>query len=154
MKCAICLIFILSALTGFGQASDKSYVTNSEYLKISDAAIESFKKNFLTAENVRWNVNDEGSTVKFKQNNINYHIFYNKRGKWQATIEYLPLEMLPRWIKSRVKSDFKNFSIFFAQHVKTSVGHIYVIKIEKGNEWKCISISPEATELMGEYVRG
>ena len=153
MKSVLCLFFILSASASFSQSSDKSYVTNSEYLRISPAAIEWFEKNFANAENARWNVTDEGCTVKFRQNNVNYHVFYNKRGKWKATIENLPVAMLPRRVAGRIKADFKNFSIFFVQHVKTPAGRTYIIKIENGNDWKCIRISPEATEVMGEYVR-
>jgi hypothetical protein len=153
MKSALFSIFILFALNVFSQSSDKSYVTNLEYLKISNGAIESFKKNFAGAEDPRWNVTNEGSTVKFKQDNVNYHVFYSRRGKWQATIQCLPLEMLPRWVVARVKSDFKNFAIFFAQHIRTPIGHTYIINIEKGNNWKCIRISSEATEVLGEYVR-
>ena len=61
--------------------------------------------------------------------------------------------MLPKWVVGRVRSEFRNFSIFFAQYVKTPVGATYLVKIEKSNNWKFVRISPEATEVLGEYVR-
>ena len=161
MNSVIFLACILSASAGLAQTSNNSYVTNSVFSfdnvtmkeNISSAALRSFNKMFNNVENARWNVIDDGCTVKFKQNNVSYHVFYNKRGKWQATMECLPLEVLPRWVTGRVKSEYKKFSIFFAQRVKTAAGQTYIIKIEKGNDWKCLCISREATEVMGEYVR-
>ena len=161
MKHAIFSVFILSALSGFSQSSQRIYVANSGYYfdsvsieeNISSATMASFNKMFNNVENARWHLTDEGSTVKFKQGNVNYHVFYNKRGKWKAIIQYLPPDLLPKWVKGRVRSDFRKFSIFFAQNVKTPAGSTYLIKIEKGNEWKHICISPVATEVLGEYVR-
>jgi hypothetical protein len=157
----IILLCTLMTLSGFGQSSDRSFVTSPEYLSdslsipenISAAAIESFQKKFNNATNARWHSTDEGSSVKFQQGNSAYHVFYNKKGKWKATITYIAPEDLPKWVISRVKFEFKGYSIFFAQYVKTPDGSTHLVKIEKGSDWKFVMISPEATEVLGEYVR-
>jgi hypothetical protein len=137
MKCIILSIFLLTASSGFTQTFP----------------VQSLNLMFANVENPQWHLTDEGSTVKFTQDNIAYHIFYNKRGKWKATIRNLAPEMLPRWVTGRVKSEFRHFSIFFAQHVKTPAGNAYLVKIENGNDWKNISITTQNTEVLGEYVR-
>lgn len=140
MKHAIFSIFIFSVFNSFSQSPEHVYV-------------QAFSKMFGSVDNQRWNATEEGSTVKFEQNNIRYHVFYNKRGRWKATIKQLPVGMVPRWVTSRVKYEFRNYSIFFAQNVCTPVGQTYILKIEKGSEWKTVMISPAATEVVGEYVR-
>lgn len=158
---AIFSVIIFCAASGFSQSSGSIYLANSGYFpdsfaiteNISFATLKSFNKMFGNVENARWHATDEGSTVKFSQSNIKYHVFYNKRGKWKATIQYLPVDMLPGWLVGRVRSEFRRFSIFFAQHVKTPFGRTYILKIEKGKEWKTIRVSPEATEVMEEYMR-
>jgi hypothetical protein len=136
--------FFLSVLHGHSQSAEEN---------ISAATIESFNKMFNNVENARWHATDDGSTVKFQRHNIDYHVFFNKRGKWRATIHYVPPENLPKWVIGRVRSEFRNSSIFFAQHIRTHVGWTYFVKIEKGKEWKSVRISPEVTEVLGEYVR-
>jgi hypothetical protein len=161
MKSMIILLCSLHAVATFGQASERSFVADPEYFadslsipeNVSSAAIESFQKKFNNARNPRWHSTDDGSSVKFQQDNSAYHVFYNKRGKWTATIRYIEPEDLPKWVISRVKFDFKGYSIFFAQYVKTPVGGTYLVKIEKGSDWKFVRISPEVTEVLGEYVR-
>ena len=161
MKLFVISTLILSTVSGLAQSSGESFVTSPDYFidslsqkeNISAATLQSFNKMFINVENPKWHSTDEGSTVKFERDNIKFHVFYNKKGKWKATIRYLPFEMLPKWIVGRVRSEFRNFSIFFAQHVKTPVGATYLVKIEKSNNWKFVRISPEATEVLGEYVR-
>lgn len=158
MKPLMLVLFSFFALYGFGQTS---YVEKPEFYSDSSALSEnisavtrqSFHKMFGDVANARWHVIDDGFTVKFRQHDIDHHVFYNNRGKWKATIQYLPVEKLPRWVCSRVSSDFKGYSIFFTQYVRTPVGHTYIVKIEKGSEWKCVRICSDATEVMGEYVR-
>ena len=161
MKFLLTILCFLLATQGHTQSSDRSFITKTEFVidsaianeNVSAAAMSAFNKVFKDVENVRWHATDEGSTVKFDRVNTKYHVFYNKRGKWQSTIQYLPVEMVPRWVVGRVNSDFRHFSIFFAQFVKTRAGSAYLVKIEKGNDWKFVSITPMATEVLGEYVR-
>ena len=161
MKLFIISTLILCTPSGVAQSSEKSIVVSPNYFNdslwqkenISAATLQSFNKMFINVENPKWHSTDEGSTVKFERDNIEYHVFFNKKGKWKATIRYLPFEMLPKWVVGRARSEFRNFSIFFAQHVKTPVGATYLVKIEKSNNWKFVRISPETTEVLGEYVR-
>ena len=120
---------------------------------VSSSVIRSFNKMFSNVESAKWNATGKDVTVKFSQDNVAYHVFYNKKGKWLATIQTLPLEHLPKWVNARVKSDFGNYSVFLAQHVKTPAAWTYLVKIEKGKDWKIVKINREATEVVGEYVR-
>lgn len=161
MKSAIITLCILSALSGFAQSTDKSYITNSEYFfdslnskaNISVATIKSFNKKFIGAANPLWHVTADGSTVKFRRDNIRYHVFYNKKGKWKATIRSLQHDQLPKWVTNRIYSDFSDYSIFFSQHIETRAGNLYFVKIENGNAWKCVYVTRETVEVTGEYVR-
>ena len=65
----------------------------------------------------------------------------------------MPAGFLPKWAISRLASDFRDYSIFFVQHIATPAGNIYLVKIEKGNDWKCVRMSRDGLEIMGEYVR-
>ena len=158
MKPLMVFFFFSVAICGFGQTS---YVAKPEFFSDSTASgdnvsaetRQSFRKMFGDVDNVRWYVIDDGFTVKFRQRDIDHHVFYSDRGKWKATIQFLPVEKLPRWVCNRVRSDFKGYSIFFSQYVRTPVGHTYIVKVEKGNSWKCLRICSDATEVMGEYVR-
>ena len=161
MKITFLSVITLCAVNACAQLSGNFYVTRPESVTdslsisehISSASLRSFKKMFGDVEKTRWHSTEDGYTAKFNQHNIYYHVFYNQRGKWKATIENLPVDMLPKWVVSRVKSEFRSFSIFFAQHIRTPVGHTYILKIEKGNDWKTIRLSREATEVSGEYIR-
>jgi hypothetical protein len=161
MKSAIVTICVLSVLSVFAQSTDKSYITDSKYFfdsldikaNISVAAIRSFNKKFIGAANPVWHASAEENTVKFQRDNIRYHVFYSKKGKWKATVKNLSHDQLPKWVVGRIASDFTDYSIFFSQHISTPAGNIYFVKIERGNEWKCVRITRESAEITGEYVR-
>jgi len=125
----------------------------SNEAKISEVTLKSFNRQYKNASNIVWSTLNEGNCVKFSLDEIEYRVFYNKKGRWMSTIKNLPNERLPWHVANRIKQEYPGFNVFFAQHVHTSMGQAYVIKIEKGESWKQVKLVGSEVEVMGDYIR-
>jgi hypothetical protein len=162
MKFIILIVALLyGAICGAQTADENSFnqilqpaATAHEEINISEATLKSFNRQYQNVSNAVWNTTpDEGSSVKFSLSGIDHKVFYSKRGRWISTVKNIPAEKLPRYVISRIKLDYPHHNIFFAQHVRTSLGQAYVVSIAKGDTWKQIKLVGNEIEVMGDYVR-
>jgi hypothetical protein len=125
---------------------------NAEFY-VSSHAIENFRSRYRGAENALWSITNEGSTVKFLLKGMDYSVRYNKNGRWRSTLKKIPVQLLNRSLANEIRLTFPRYAIFFAQHLRTSAGSVYLIKIERDNEWKAITVREGVINVTGEYVR-
>jgi hypothetical protein len=81
------------------------------------------------------------------------HEYYTNGGRWIATITTLPVESLDGDIVALVRNSYSCYDIFFAQEMKTPQGLVYLLKIEKGNDWKDITVHNGEIKVKGDYKR-
>ena len=112
-----------------------------------------FVRTHPSMESLDWHVVEGGYLVHDAAVKNPAHEYYTNDGRWIATITNLPVENLDGEIVSLVKNSFSCYDIFFAQGMKTPKGLVYLLKIEKGNEWKDINVHNSQIKVTGEYKR-
>lgn len=148
-------LFIALPLHSFTQTTVSSEIITAEYppANVHANCLKHFERSFKNTTNTNWSVTDEGYTARFSVNNMSYDVRYNKKGRWLSTIRYIPVQQLDEKISKFVLTQYKHYTIFFAQQVSVPQGSIYLVKIEKGNDWKFIKVNNWETEVIGEYIK-
>jgi hypothetical protein len=122
-------------------------------LRVNAKCLQHFEQTFTEPVNVRWRTTPEGFGVNFSQRGILYDARYTYKGRWTGTIRYIPVARLDERISAAVKRVFPHHNIFFAQQLSVPQGSIYVVKIERGNEWKLLHVVHRSVTVVGEYVK-
>jgi hypothetical protein len=122
-------------------------------LSVHAKCLQHFEQAFVEPQSVRWRITAEGFGANFSSQGITYDVRYNQKGRWQATIRYIPIALLDRHVAATVKRVYPRYNIFFAQQLSVTKGSMYVIKIEKGNEWKLLNVVNHTVIVAGEYVK-
>jgi hypothetical protein len=112
-----------------------------------------FLRAHPSMEKLDWYAVDGGYMVHDAAVKNPAHEYYTNNGKWIATITTLPVENLDGDVVALVRNNYSCYDIFFAQEMKTPNGIVYLLKIEKGNDWKDISVHDGQIKVKGSYKR-
>ena len=142
-------------LHSFSQTSFSAEIKTPDHpvTTVHSNCIKHFERSFKNTTNTTWTVTETGYTAHFSENNMSYDVRYNKKGRWLSTIRYIPGQLLDEKISRFVLNQYKHYTIFFAQQVTVPQGSVYLVKIEKGNDWKFIKVKKWETEIIGEYIK-
>src|SRR5688500_5941348 len=148
-------LFIALPISSFSQTTVSAEITTAEYpvVNVHSKCLKHFANAFKSSTNTKWSATDEGYTARFLENNISYDVRYNHRGRWLSTIRYIPVQQLDQKISRFVLDQYRNYNIFFAQQVTVPIGSVYLVKIEKGNDWKFLKVKSTEIEVIGEYIK-
>jgi hypothetical protein len=127
-------------------------INSSLATPVNPKAIENLHKNFPSAINEIWSQTKEGTRVKFESDNQIIYQDYTRKGKWISTITVLPINNIPENVRETVEHDFKHYDIFFAQHVQTLKGEVYIIKIKTTGNWKTLKTFGGQYEVIEDCI--
>jgi len=112
-------------------------------------AFKNFSKNFKDADKAEWVETSDGYKAEFTKEGIQTKVFYNRKGKWIASVRNYQEDKLPGDIRHRVKSNYYDYSIFYVQEITVGEKMAYLVKIEDKNSIKTIRL---ADGEMEEYL--
>ena len=98
---------------------------------ISPKAINNFHKTFKNASDEKWFELPDALRVKFTANQIQYVVYYDKKGNWLHTIRTFDVKELPADIRQQVKTAYFDYSIVCVKEI--SVLHndkTYIVYLE------------------------
>jgi hypothetical protein len=153
----LCLFMCLPSLS-FSQTIVATEIhdvpVESAVVHVNAKCLKHFSHQFKNAAETRWMKNDEGFSAHFSETNILYDVRYNHHGRWICTIKNIPVELLSKNVVNVLRYEYRHYNIFFAQQILVPAGSVYLLKIEKGNEWKYVKVSDRIVEVLNEYVKG
>jgi hypothetical protein len=158
MKQLVLSLAVVCSLLAAGQIANAQQSVNAApgFLasenKNSKAHME-FLRTHPSFETLDWHAVEGGYLVHDAAVKNPAHEYYTNDGRWIATITAVPVESLNGDVVSLVNNRFSCYDIFFAQEMKTPKGLVYLLKIEKGNEWKNITVHDGEIKVTGEYKR-
>jgi hypothetical protein len=109
-----------------------------ENFTISDKLLETFKKTFPDAMQVKWVEQPNSYLVTFKQNDILTKVNYDKDGNFMSSLRYYSEKNLPVTVICRLQKDYAGKSVFGVTEVATENGVEYFIKLQDDNYWYTI----------------
>jgi hypothetical protein len=113
------------------------YIGNSS---LSTKALKDFSKTFKGAGNAAWFEISDGFMAKFKKDEVETKVFYDRKGRWIANVRNYQENKLPKEIRHMVKSNYYDYSIFYVQEVTAGNQTAYLVKIEDKKSTKTIRI--------------
>jgi len=79
--------------------------------RVSPAVVRNFIKSYKDVSDERWIGIKEGFVAMFFYNNMDYQVFYNKKGGWLSTIRSYNEDQMPQDIRHIVKSNYYDYNI-------------------------------------------
>ena len=158
MKKLVLSLAVVCSLIAMGQvanAQENSSETPGFLAKEnrnSRAHIE-FLRTHPSFETLDWYAVEGGYMVHDAAVKNPSHEYYTNSGRWIATITTVPVENLSGDIVALVKNTYSCYDIFFAQEMKAPQGLVYLLKIEKGDDWKDISVHNGEIKVKRSYKR-
>lgn len=112
-----------------------------------------FNKNFYGVPEVNWHIIDDGIIAKFNKGAIPYRVSYSHSGLWKHTIKYLDKCDIPEEIQDLIQARFDNFSVLRAREIQVpnSAQHIYLVQIQKHNQFKEISVQNKRIRTLNSF---
>lgn len=136
MMLALGLILTMTAASAF-----------ADEVKISSRVLESFKKEFSTAQDVSWIAGSNFYRAAFKINEQNIFAYYSLDGELISMARYMSSLQLPINLLTGLKNDYSQYWISDLFEVNNSEGTRYYITLENadatlmlvsnnGGDWK------------------
>jgi hypothetical protein len=115
--------------------------------KISSRVLESFKKEFSTAQEVSWDAGVNYYKATFKINGQNIFAYYTLDGELAGAARYISSLQLPINLLVNLKNDYSQYWISDLFEVNKNEGTHYYVKLENadtsimlestnGSKWK------------------
>ncbi|NJO24802.1 MAG: hypothetical protein HC867_01950 [Bacteroidia bacterium] len=108
--------------------ADNKYLVNLK-------ALRDFTKTYKTVTNENWYIVQDGFIAKFKKNNIQNRVDYDKKGNWLTTFRYYGEDQLPREVRHLVKSTYYDYAITLVNEIKTGSKTIYIVHMADKTSW-------------------
>jgi hypothetical protein len=158
MKQLVLSLAVVCSLLAIGQVANAQQTVNgtpgflAKENRNTKAQMD-FVRAHPSMETLDWYAVDGGYLVHDGAVKNPAHEYYTNDGRWIATITTVPVETLDGEVVALIKNNYSCYDIFFAQEMKTPKGLVYLLKIEKGNDWKDLSIHNGDIKVTGEYKR-
>jgi hypothetical protein len=126
----IFLVVGLLATSAFASDENKSH------------AATSLKKNFSTAENIKWKVTDNYTKASFSWNGQQMEVFYNEKGETIAISRIIGKETLPIKAQQTIQKKYAEYTIAEAiEYNSEENGVTYYVTVTKDNKKEVLNIS-------------
>lgn len=128
---------------------------NSEFTgtSLNKRALKEFNRDFKTESRVFWNSDGRYITAKFSEGVVQTKVMYNSRGHWLGTVKTYYEAQLPREVRSQVKREYFDYSIFGVIEVSTPEGKAYLVRIEDAKTWKTIRLRDGEMDVYESYTK-
>jgi len=153
-------IVLLSTTMGYTQ-NDISFVYHNSDSKdvslpvndLNTKAVRHFNQEFGFAQNEAWFKIRDGYTVKFKTDEIQYRIGYNKKGNWLNTVKIYHEPELNQTIRHIVKSNYYDYTIALVEEITVKNSTSYVVHIDNEKGFKKLYVSDGEINVMEEFSK-
>jgi hypothetical protein len=159
---SIALILLSGAVTA-QQASRPGLTDNLQSLHMSNLpinkihvrAMRDFLKRDKTAANADWMLVETGYVVKYTgKNNSRCRTVYNSRGEYVYTIRQYYENVLPRDVRSIVKSEYYDYTITLVEEIEERMKPlVYIVHLEDSTTLKNVRVSEREMEVVEEYTK-
>ena len=102
---------------------------------ISEKMLNSFKKTFPDAQQVKWLEQADRYTVNFSENGVLTKIDYDKEGNFISSLRYYKEKNLPINILCRLQKKYADKKVFGVTEMTTDAAVEYYIKLEDDENW-------------------
>jgi len=97
---------------------------------VTSKARKNFEMSYKNVSDEKWFNEPGGLVAMFRINDIEHHVFYDKKGGWCNTIRAYDENKLPPDVRHAVRSTYYDYSINLVQEIQTPLSPTtYVIQL-------------------------
>ena len=122
MILGLALVLTLTATTAFAGGD-----------VIPEKALESFKSEFSTAQNISWSTDNMYYKATFVLNGQNVFAYFNPEGEFISTARYLSTLQLPINLLAGLKNGYSKYWVSDLIEVSNKAGTTYYITLENAD---------------------
>ncbi len=111
MKKYIYIAVLVFAVVAKGFADDNKKVAAVKEAEASYFAVNNFMSKFQSAENVKWTVTNDFQKASFTLNGKKLAAFFDVKGDYIATTQYVDFKKLPAVSKSRLGKLYQGYQV-------------------------------------------
>jgi hypothetical protein len=116
-------------------------------------AVGDLWKTYGDKKNESWDRLSDGFRAKFSENNIQYSIYYDKKGNWSRTLRQYSEKELPKEIGEEVRRCHHGYSILWIKEISGPEGIAYQVHIESPTRWKNLWVSDGDMLVTGNFAK-
>jgi hypothetical protein len=102
-----------------------------------------FSQRFSSAVAEQWYATPGGYMSYFKLDGFGGRAFYDKKGRWQASLICMGEAALPKDIRAVVKSTYYDYAITLAEDVETRSGGVYIVHLQDDKSIRIVRVTKE-----------
>jgi hypothetical protein len=86
---------------------------------VSPKALKIFTKTYKNVTGENWEKTSEGFTAKFNSAGVRTIIYFNRKGKWEGSLQGYGEEKMPPEVRKIIKREYYDYSITYVQEAQT-----------------------------------
>ncbi len=152
--------FDSSSPQGYETGHITAFPEGGKKIRLNDInirALAHLRKTFKDADNETWRVHSNGEYIaSFMKDDISYIVYYDRKGRWVATVKGYNEDKMPFELRDLVKRNYYDYSISYVKEVKTYRNDTitFVVNIRYKNLSKVIRIQDGEMDILQELKNG
>jgi hypothetical protein len=110
-------------------------------------------KRFNDPEKVNWFDMTDGLAARFVSNEVDTKAFYDRAGRWYATVRSYGEDKLPSDIRRIVKSSYYDYSIYLVDEVTVEDTTAFLVRIQDRDSIKTIRIINGEMDVFEKFMK-
>jgi hypothetical protein len=117
-------------------------------------AIKDFKTRFGNVKDERWYAIDKGFLANFSLDGCREHVYYDRKGRWLASLIYADEHKLPPFIRDIVRRTYYDMPITFVQVIEVPDHVVYMVQVQDKTNLKILRVSEDGEiEVKNELTK-
>ena len=124
------------------------------YLRLNEInahAARDFIARFPASTNEKWMRGTTGYTVKFSENEIITHVYYDRAGNFIKALRYYVENSIPARFKKSLLSEFSDYTIVAGTELITAKEKSFYFHIKNRKRIKTVRIVSDILEVTADY---
>ena len=143
---------IISLYKQLNLTRDSDFIFRND---INTKAVRNFIRDYENVTGAIWFKSANGLfVVYFTNENIQYWIYYNKKGDFEFMLRHYSEEKLPRDVRHQVRSNYYDFNIYHVSEIRYYGKTEFFVRMEDKTCWKKIKVVDDEMEVVEEISKG
>ena len=110
-------------------------------------------RRFNDPEKVSWFDMQDGLAARFESNTVDTKAYYDRAGRWYATIRSYGEDKLVQDIRKLVRTNYYDYSIYLVDEVTVEDTTAYLVKIQDHDSIKTIRVINGAMDVYENFMK-
>lgn len=120
---------------------------------VNEKVLKAFKETFTSAEQVRWNEDNNSYSVRFVQDEIRYIVYYDADGTITSSMRFYEPAKLPMNILKAISQHYANKTAFGVTEITAGEEVAYFVRMQDEKNYYTIKFNNSAEGMRYEKFK-